>query len=170
MSRAAPAASSRSGSIGKGRVVTKDAVPVKRKIVVVNDTQEILRLFQDLLEEEGYEVHTYSYAFDDVAEIKRLRPDLVILDLLVNNEDHGWQLLQKLKMDPGTVKTPVIVCSAAVRLLRDLEGHLKEKGVGVVIKPFDLDDLLRAVDHAWSQLARDAADTGTATAPNSPRS
>ena len=42
--------------------------------------------------------------------------------------------------------------------MRDLEGHLKEKGVGVVLKPFDIDDLLRRVDAAWREIARPNVD------------
>ena len=139
--------------------------PRPRHILVVNDTQEILDLFRELLEEEGYEVSLYSYAFDDLAEIKRVRPDLIILDFIVGGEAHGWQLLQKLKMGRATATIPVIVCSAALHLLRELEGHLKEKGVAVVPKPFDIDDLLRAVTGSWDQIARDARETGTRTAP-----
>lgn len=120
-------------------------------ILVVNDTQEILDLFRAILEEEGYRLSLYSFAFEDLAVIKERQPDLIILDLLIGNEDHGWQLLQKLKMDRETAGVPVIVCSAALHLLRQLEGHLKEKGVGIVPKPFDIDDLIRAVDKVMSR-------------------
>ncbi len=114
-------------------------------IVVVNDTQEILDLFRDILEEEGYRVSLYSYAFQEVGEIQSLRPDLVILDFVIGGEAHGWQLLQKMKMTRETMGIPVIVCTAALQLARELNGHLKAKNVTVVLKPFDIDDLLRAV-------------------------
>ena len=126
------------------------AVPTKRRILVVNDTQEILDLFREILEGEGYRVSLYSYAFRDLDEIRRVRPDLIVLDFLIGGEDHGWQLLQKLKMDKATATIPIIVCTAAIRLARELEGHLKEKGVGVVLKPFDIDDLLRVIDETWA--------------------
>jgi len=127
----------------------------RKRILVVNDTQEILGLFRDILEGEGYEVHLYSFAIDDLAVIKEVGPDLVILDLLIGHEDQGWQLLQKMKMDRDTEAVPIIVCSAAIRLLQELQGRLKEKNVGVVPKPFDIDDLLRAVDAAWTSRGGD---------------
>lgn len=133
-------------------------------ILVVNDTQEILELFRAILEDEGYRLSLYSFAFEDLVVIKERRPDLIILDLLIGNEDHGWQLLQKLKMDRETAEIPVIVCSAALHLLRELEGHLKEKGVGIVPKPFDIDDLTRAVDKAMSR-REDVPPVGIAAAP-----
>ena len=119
-----------------------------KHILVVNDTQEILDLFKELLEEEGYQVSLYSFAFQDVEPIREIKPDLVILDFLVGGEDTGWQLLQKMKMQRDTVNIPVVVCSAALNLLREMEGHLRAKDVIVVPKPFDIDDLLHAVDKA----------------------
>lgn len=130
-------------------------------ILVVNDTQEILNLFRDILEGEGYDVCLYSSAFDDLAKVKEIAPDLIILDLLIGNEAHGWQMLQKLKMDRETATIPVVVCSAAMSLLRELEGHLKQKNVEIVPKPFDIDDLLRAVDIALSP-RRDGEPEGAA--------
>lgn len=127
-----------------------------KKILVVNDTQEILDLFRDIFEEEGYEVFLYSFAFNDLVEIKRVCPDLIILDYMIGGEDYGWQVLQKLKMDRATANIPVIICTGALRQVRELEGHLKEKGVGIVLKPFDIDDLLHEVNECWGHLVLDA--------------
>lgn len=129
--------------------------------MVVNDTQEILDLFQDLLEEEGYRVSLYSFAFQDLAEVKQSKPDLVILDFIIGGEAQGWQLLQKMKMDRETMSIPVIVCTAAIALVRELEGRLRDKNVGIILKPFDIDDLLlevsRVLAEASSQGPEDAS-------------
>ena len=114
-------------------------------ILVVNDTQEILELFRELLEEEGYRVSLYSYAFRDLDEVKRVKPDLLILDFIIGGENLGWQLLQKIKMDRATADIPVIVCTAAMAIVKELQGHLREKNATVVLKPFDIDDLLADV-------------------------
>src|SRR5580765_7160562 len=82
------------------------------RILVVNDTQEILDLFQELLTEEGYEVVLYSYGIEDLSEIERVKPDLIILDHIIGGEAVGWQMLQKLKMKRSTATIPVIVCTA----------------------------------------------------------
>ncbi len=125
----------------------------RHHILVVNDTQEILDLFRDILEEEGFRVSLYSYAINDLAEIKRIAPDLIILDFIIGGEDTGWQLLQKLKMDRQTMTIPVVVCTAAVRLVQDLEGHLRAKNVCVILKPFDIDDLITQVNASLKNLA-----------------
>lgn len=120
-----------------------------RHIVVINDTQEILDLFRDILEDEGYRVSLYSYAFQDLGEVVELEPDLVILDFIIGGEDHGWQMLQKMKMSRATTAIPIVVCTAALQLAREIGGHLRSKNVTVVLKPFDIDDLLTAVASAF---------------------
>lgn len=113
--------------------------PTTQRILVINDTQEILDLFRDLLEGEGYEVVLFSYAPHEIAEIDRVQPDLIIIDLIFGQEVLGWQLLEKLKMHSPTAHIPVVVCSAAQRKVREMEGYLTSMGVGVVLKPFDID-------------------------------
>lgn len=113
--------------------------------MVVNDTQEILDLFRDILTEEGYDVILSTYAPKDLGPVIEVDPDLVILDFIIGAEQQGWQLLQKMKMHRKTENIPIIVCSGALQLLRELEGQLTAKNIGVVLKPFDIDDFLAVV-------------------------
>ncbi len=115
------------------------------RIMVVDDTQEILDLFEDLLTDEGYEVVLYSFNIQDMEEVERAKPDLLILDLVIGGEEVGWQMLQKLRMRRSTAHIPVIVCTAAAKAVQEMEGFLKTKNVGLVLKPFDIDELLAAV-------------------------
>lgn len=120
-----------------------------KRVLVVNDTQEILELFADLLGEMGLEVVLMSYAPRELERIRDVAPDLIILDLVFGERELlGWQLLQKLRMDPRLDEVPVIVCSAAVKMLHELEGHLTEQGVLAVVKPFTVDQLEEAVRRA----------------------
>jgi DNA-binding response OmpR family regulator len=116
-----------------------------KRIMVIDDSKEILELIEMILSEEGYEVALYSFGLHDLVEVKRVTPDLIILDYLIGQEEDGWNLLQKLKLDRETATIPVIICSAAAKQLREMASWLNEKGVGVVYKPFDIDDLLLAV-------------------------
>lgn len=132
-------------------------------VLVVNDTQEILDRFQEILEEEGYSVVLSSYGFKEVAGIQEIVPDLIMLDFLMGGEEQGWQLLQKIKMNRETSNLPIIVCTAALRLAKELEGHLTAKGVGLVLKPFDIDDLLHEVGKALNRVAKDEQPNGILT-------
>jgi DNA-binding response OmpR family regulator len=116
-----------------------------KRILVVNDTQEILELFEDILTDEGYEVELRSFAIRELDEIRKVKPDLIVLDYLMNGEDSGWQTLQKLKMTEDLCDIPVVVCTAASNRVKEMEGHLKEMGVTVVLKPFNIDHLVNAV-------------------------
>jgi DNA-binding NtrC family response regulator len=119
----------------------------RKRILVVNDTEEILELFQAIVEGMGHEMIPMSYAPDDLAKITEARPDLVIVDFVMAGEEfRGWQLVQKLKMSRDTEELPLIICTGAKREIHEYEGWLTEKGIAVVLKPFSIDDLEKAID------------------------
>ena len=132
----APAGNGRKGSVG-GK--SGQRAP---KVLVINDDQEILTLFGEILGEAGYSAVLYSSAIHDLAEIERLAPDLIIIDYLIGREDSGWQMLQKIKMRRATANLPIIVCTAATKLLLETSGYLLSKRVFALPKPFDIDELL----------------------------
>lgn len=127
-----------------------------KRILVVNDTEEILQIFMDILSPEGYDVVLYSYAINDMDEVMRIKPDLVILDLIFGQEKSGWQMLQKMKMTRGTATIPIIICTAATKEVREVQGYLQAKGVSLVAKPFDIDDLLAAIKRAFELYGHEA--------------
>ncbi len=118
-------------------------------IAVVNDDTTFLRLMEDLLRtDEGYEVSTCIVGTEGYEFIRRLQPDLVILDLIFGPAEEGWRTLDLLTLDPQTRRIPVIVCSAAIQLLHHHREHLEQFNVYVLPKPFDLDVLLDQVRSA----------------------
>ncbi len=130
----------------------RDAVGMTehKHILVVNDTQEILDLFRMILEDEGYRVTVFGFAVEDLRKIIDAAPDLVILDLVYDREYVGWQTLQKMKMHRDTEKIPVLVCTAEIRKAQEIQGYLTEKGVGLLLKPFDIDQLIVQVTRLLS--------------------
>jgi CheY-like chemotaxis protein len=150
--------------------MTKAAAP-KRRVLVVNDTQEILELFDEILSEMGFEVVLMSYAPRELDRVRSVEPDLIILDFLMGDRELlGWQLLQKLKMDRSLDSIPVVVCSAAVKAVEEQQGYLTEQGVQIVLKPFNVDQLEDAVRAAVDQrptargLAQQTRPSGTRAA------
>ena len=118
------------------------------RILVVNDTQEILELFRILLETEGYEVILAGFPIQQIADVEQINPDLIILDFIFGDQTSGWQMLQMLKMQRSTASIPVIVCTAALNMVREQEGYLVSQGVHVIFKPFDIDHLLANIKHS----------------------
>lgn len=129
----------------------RDAQPTGKHVLVVNDTEEILDLYRAILEGLGHKVTAWSFSPDDLSKVTEIQPDLVILDLLMGpTELQGWALLQKMRMSPATEDIPVIVCSAATNWVREQEGWLAANAVKVVLKPFKVNDLERAVGEAFA--------------------
>lgn len=115
------------------------------RIMVINDTQEVMQLLREILLEEGYEVVLHSFSNDDLAEIEQVAPDLIIIDYMFGEEKFGWQTVQKLKLRRSTAQIPVIICTVATTAVREIEGHLLSQGIGLVHKPFNIDALTSEV-------------------------
>lgn len=133
------------------------------RALVVNDTQEILELFDEILQGLGFEVILMSYAPRELDRVREVAPDIVVLDFLMGDRElQGWQLLQKLKMDRRLESIPVVVCTAAVKAVEEQQGYLTEQGVIVVLKPFNVDQLEDAVRRA-TDMPRTARDVVKST-------
>ena len=116
------------------------------RIVVVNDDTDFLSLMTDLLTDiGGYEVEVCREGNRSYQFVKDQKPDLVILDIRIDGQEMGWTILECLTLDPVTRPIPLIVCSAAIRELRDHQDYLSQYGVDILPKPFDLDHLLEKV-------------------------
>lgn len=122
-------------------------------ILVINDTQEVLEVIKEILEDEGFQVTLYSRAVRDLEEIRSIGPDLIVFDHLMGQEEYGWQLVQLVRLDRQLSALPLIVCSAARKMIEELGGHLKAQNVTVVLKPFNIDELISAVNAALSAAA-----------------
>lgn len=119
-----------------------------KHVLVINDTEEIVELFRDILQGMGHRVSATSYAPEDLTEVSKVMPDLVILDLMMGGEGSGWQLAQKMRMSPDTAEIPIIICTAATKDVREQEGWLTAQSIKIVLKPFSVEDLELAVNKA----------------------
>jgi CheY-like chemotaxis protein len=113
-------------------------------ILVMNDAQEMVDLMRDLLEDEGYRVSTSLYVLD-LARIKDLAPDVLVLDILFERQIKGWEFLTMARLDPALRHMPIILCTAAVRTVEAMAEQLAAVNVVVVYKPFPLEQLLAAI-------------------------
>lgn len=118
------------------------------RTMVMDDAAEIVALLHDLLTEEDYDVCAYT-TLQDLSEVERVDPDLIILDLLFSGETRGWQTLEQLQARPSTASIPVILCSAADAQLEAHQDALRAQGVRVVAKPFHVDDLLAGIKEVF---------------------
>jgi DNA-binding response OmpR family regulator len=135
-------------------------VPVESSlplILAIEDDAAIRGVYAELLTEEGFRVVTWGGVSDDaLSEVAGLAPDLVVLDLVIAQQAAGWELLVALHNDPETTTIPILVVTASGMLVRDRAVELGEWGCGVLMKPFDVDDLVAAV-RACLEPGRDRA-------------
>ncbi|HEX8596983.1 MAG TPA: response regulator [Chloroflexia bacterium] len=119
-----------------------------KHILIVNDAEDLRELMRDILHGEGgYKVieGTYKPGMSIFEWVEELKPDLIIADVMFDQEPLGFELVDTLKLNPATAHIPVILCSGAITALRERQAYLGEKGVGVLYKPFSVEELLRAV-------------------------
>jgi DNA-binding response OmpR family regulator len=118
------------------------------RIMVINNSDNILAMFRKILEVDDCEVFLQLFLNSDLRDVRRIQPDLIILDYYVGREGVGWEFLQLLKMEDSTAAVPVLVCTTAVRLVHEIAGYLATKRVSILRKPFESRDLVKAVQYA----------------------
>jgi len=123
--------------------------------MVINNSDDILALFQKILARDECQVFTQLFLNSDLRDVRRIRPDLIILDYYVGREGVGWEFLQLLKMEDTTAEIPVLVCTTAVRLAHEIASYLATKQVSVLRKPFNSRDLVTAVQSAMQSSSID---------------
>ena len=117
---------------------------VGKKILVVDDEQQLALAVKIRLQSRGYEVVTAPDGKKGLEMLEQEHPDLVLLDVLMPVMD-GYSCLREINARIGRGKLPIIVLTARDRMkdLFELEGI-----EDYVIKPFDHEDLLMRIDRA----------------------
>jgi CheY-like chemotaxis protein len=115
--------------------------------LVVEDDENLLVLFDEILSRAGYEVTTADSAFGAVALVRQRKPAAVLLDLGLPFRP-GASLLGDLKADPATWDIPVVIVSGLTETLTEERRAL---AAAIVPKPVDAIMLLDAVASACSQ-------------------
>jgi PAS domain S-box-containing protein len=116
------------------------------RVLLVDDKPDILLLCRLNLEAEGYEIVEARNGADALETVARVRPDLVVLDVMMPGID-GWQVLSAVRDDPKTAYLPVIMLTAKVQERDQIHGW--QLGVtDYLTKPFAPGDLVSAVAQA----------------------
>lgn len=119
-----------------------------KHLLVIDDAAELRTLFAAILEDAGYRVSLRGTT-PALAEVAQLRPDAIVLDLLLgDDEDRGWEFIVAMRDHPKLRPVPIVVCSAATALVQRLGNLFAETGVAFVAKPFELDVFLATIERA----------------------
>ncbi len=122
----------------------------ERRVLVVDDEAAIRLAIAEILETEGYTVDAARDGAEALASMRQHRPALAIVDLMMPDVD-GWSLLRSCRGDPTLADVPVIVMSARP----DAPQAAAAAGASLcLIKPFDMDVLLTALDDTFRKPPR----------------
>ena len=122
-----------------------------KKVMVIEDDQATLEMLGTLLSDAGYQPVLLPTSESVPEKVASERPDLVILDILVE-PTHGMEVLDSLSAMEG--RPPVILISAAVKGVRDMRRIAQTLGCyDFIEKPFDVEELLDKVRSATQAAA-----------------
>ena len=125
----------------------------KYRVVWIEDDPELLRLSQIVLSHRGYEVVTVSDSREGVNVIRREKPDVIILDLMMPDVD-GWAIYNHIKADDELKHTPVVVVTAKAQAADKAMALHLAKVDGYLTKPYEQSQLIDMLNQMLERRAR----------------
>ena len=122
-------------------------------ILVTDSDTTVAACIAEVLTTEGYTVHCHPGNHLTADVIERMRPDLVVIE-----QGRGYPdvtlLLDQLQRSSATKSIAMIVSTTDPRMPRELAAPLRQRGIALLLKPFDLDQLLDSVAQALGDSGR----------------
>jgi excisionase family DNA binding protein len=116
----------------------------KRKILIVDDDQELVELITEVLERDGrFEVRSVNNGFDAGMMVKEYQPDLIVLDVMLP-DINGKEVCQRVRSDKTMEDVQIICISGMVE--EDKVVELREAGANDFLhKPFEIEKLVERI-------------------------
>jgi len=140
--------------IGKVKRQKEGDMGQKKKILIVDDERDIVKVLVIRLESSGYEVISAFDGAQGVFMAHKENPDLIILDIRMPAGD-GFSVAERLKRSSHTWTIPIIFLTGSPE--REAEGRAMDLGARFFIKkPYDPEELLDAVKRALEEEPSDS--------------
>ena len=133
---------------------------MSQRVLVVDDDKSIVKVLTAYLEQSGYQVLTAYDGEMALHALRRERPDLVILDLMMPNRD-GYEVTTIVRSDKSLAATPIIMLTARVEDTNKIVG-LEVGADDYITKPFNAHEVVARVK---SLLRRVRLDQSPSAAP-----
>lgn len=115
------------------------------RVVCIEDEPEMIDLIELILNRRNFELVGAVGGREGIETVARLKPDLVLLDLMMPDVD-GWEVYQQMKADPELRDIPVIVVTAKAQSIDKVLGLHIAKVDAYVTKPFGPQELMASVN------------------------
>lgn len=116
------------------------ASPIKQKILIVDDDENICDIIKLYMEKEGFEVHVSNDGLRAIEMFKEVAPDFVVLDIMLPGVS-GSQVCREIRK---VSRTPIIMLSAKCEIFDKVLG-LELGADDYMVKPFDPRELIARV-------------------------
>ena len=117
----------------------------KKRVVCIEDEPEMIDLVRLILGRKGFEVIGANGGIEGLETVRREKPDLILLDLMMPDMD-GWEVYQQIKADPELKDIPVVVVTAKAQSIDKVLGLHIAKVDDYITKPFGPQQLLESVE------------------------
>ncbi len=115
-----------------------------KRVVCIEDEPEMIDLVRLILGRKGFEVIGANGGVEGLEAVRREKPDLVLLDLMMPDMD-GWEVYQQIKADESLRHIPVVVVTAKAQSIDKVLGLHIAKVDDYITKPFGPQELLESV-------------------------
>jgi len=115
-----------------------------KRVVCIEDEPEMIDLVRLILGRKGFEVIGANGGVEGLEAVRREKPDLVLLDLMMPDMD-GWEVYQQIKADEELRHIPVVVVTAKAQSIDKVLGLHIAKVDDYITKPFGPQELLESV-------------------------
>jgi two-component system response regulator VicR len=122
----------------------------KTKVVCIEDEPEMIDLVKLILGRKGFDLTGAMGGREGLEAVRRVKPDLVLLDLMMPDMD-GWEVYQQMKADRELMDIPVIVVTAKAQSIDKVLGLHIAKVDDYVTKPFGPQELLQSIERVLSK-------------------
>lgn len=120
-----------------------------KKILLVDDENDILELYQKIIEKGGYDVQAADNGFDALKIVKKNPPDLVILDVMMP-EMNGWQVAKRIRKEHDGL--PIIMLTVKGEI-EDKMKSIEEAGANRhLTKPMEVPLLLDTIKSLLNEI------------------
>lgn len=116
-----------------------------RNVLVVEDQADIRKLIHVTLEFEDYQLHEAENGADGLAAARRIKPDVLLLDVMMPGELDGIQVCEKLKKDPATAGIRIVLLTARGQKT-DIEVGKSAGCDAYLVKPFSPLQLIETIE------------------------
>ena len=115
-----------------------------KRVVCIEDEPEMIDLVRLILGRKGFQVIGANGGVEGLDTVRREKPDLVLLDLMMPDMD-GWEVYQQMKADAELRDIPVVVVTAKAQSIDKVLGLHIAKVDDYITKPFGPQELLESV-------------------------